>query len=35
MSGLPADGLKVLQKRSMRDFKPLKTRTFMFEKDEG
>jgi hypothetical protein len=35
MSGLPADGLKVLQKRSMRDFKPLKTKTFMFEKDEG
>jgi hypothetical protein len=30
LSGLP---FEVLQKRSLKDFKPLKTKTFMFDKD--
>ena len=33
MQGLDSEGVKTLPKRSLRDFKPLKTRTFMFDKD--
>ena len=32
VQGLDSEGLKGLPKRSLRDFKPLKARTFMFDK---